>query len=185
MSDYISQPGFYAAGRLDYDSEGLLLLTNHGQLQQLLANPRYKLEKTYQVQVEGIPDNSALEMLRQGVKLKDGMTRPAKARLIAPPATFPRTPPIRDRKNIPTQWLELTLREGRNRQVRRMTAAVGYPTLRLIRYAIGDWTLDGLAPGEWQQVEVTTPKQIVPPPSVKRSGKPIKRHGKAAKTAQK
>lgn len=185
MSDYISQPGFYAAGRLDYDSEGLLLLTNHGQLQQHLANPRYKLEKTYQVQVEGIPDDSAIDMLRQGVKLKDGMTRPAKARLIAPPTTFPRTPPIRDRKNIPTQWLELTLREGRNRQVRRMTAAVGYPTLRLIRYAIGDWTLDGLAPGEWRKVEVMFPEQKNVTPSVKRSGKPIKRHGNAAKTTQK
>jgi 23S rRNA pseudouridine2457 synthase len=185
LSDYISQPGYYAAGRLDYDSEGLLLLTNHGQLQQRLANPRYKLEKTYRVQVEGIPDANALEKLREGVKLKDGMTLPAKARLIDPPACFPRTPPIRERKNIPTQWLELTLREGRNRQVRRMTAAVGYPTLRLIRYAIGDWTLDGLAPGEWRQEDVAVPEQKKLSPSIKPSGKPIRRHGKAAKTAQK
>lgn len=185
MSDYISQPGYYAAGRLDYDSEGLLLLTNHGQLQQRLADPRYKLEKTYRVQVEGIPDASALELLRQGVKLKDGLTLPAKARLIDPPATFPRTPPIRERKNIPTQWLELTLREGRNRQVRRMTAAVGYPTLRLIRYAIGNWTLDGLAPGEWRQEDVMAPEQKKPAPPIKRIGKPMKRHGKAAKTTQK
>ncbi|KGK41593.1 pseudouridine synthase [Nitrincola sp. A-D6] len=185
LADYISQPGFYAAGRLDYDSEGLLLLTNHGQLQQHLANPRYKLEKTYRVQVEGIPDANALKKLREGVKLKDGMTLPAKARLIDPPDCFPRTPPIRERKHIPTQWLELTLREGRNRQVRRMTAAVGYPTLRLIRYAIGDWTLDGLAPGDWRQEDVPAPEQKKPTATPKRSGKPIKRHGKAAKTAQK
>ncbi len=152
LADYIALPGFYPAGRLDTDSEGLLLLTDDGKLQHRITDPRHKLFKTYWVQVEGVPDEAALERLRRGVMLNDGMTRPAEARLIAEPANlWPRNPPIRSRKNIPTSWLELAIGEGRNRQVRRMTAAVGYPTLRLIRYAIGDWTLERLLPGEWRE----------------------------------
>jgi 23S rRNA pseudouridine2457 synthase len=148
LKDFIDLPGVYVAGRLDADSEGLLLLTNDGQLQARIADPRYKMEKTYWVQVEGVPDEAALEALRCGVQLSDGPTRPAKARLIdPPPALWPRDPPIRVRAAKPTAWVELGITEGRNRQVRRMTAAVGYPTLRLIRAAIGPHTLDGLAPG--------------------------------------
>lgn len=154
LADYIPLPGVYAAGRLDYDSEGLLVLTDDGRLQQRIADPRHKLPKTYWVQVENVPTEEALAALRGGVDLKDGRTRPARARLIEPPAVWPRNPPIRERKSIPTAWLELTIREGRNRQVRRMTAAVGYPTLRLIRAAVGPWQLSGLAPGEWTEVPV-------------------------------
>ena len=149
LSDFIALPGVYPAGRLDRDSEGLLLLTDDGALQARIADPRFKLPKTYLVQVEGVPDAAALAALRRGVDLKDGRTRPAEAALVDPPALWPRDPPVRYRKSVPDTWLSLTITEGRNRQVRRMTAAVGHPTLRLVRWRIGDWTLDGLAPGEW------------------------------------
>ena len=151
LADYIAVPDVYPAGRLDTDSEGLLLLTDDGRLQHRITDPKHKLAKTYWVQVEGVPDEASLQQLRNGVELKDGMTRPAKARQIAQPENlWPRNPPIRFRKSVPDCWLELTIREGRNRQVRRMTAAVGHPTLRLIRCRIGDWKLDGLAPGKWR-----------------------------------
>ncbi len=149
LKDYIGTPGVYAAGRLDTDSEGLLILTDDGLLQHRITDPRHKLAKTYWVQVEGVPDEAALEHLRRGVDLGDFLSQPAQARLIGEPADlWPRTPAVRFRRNIPTSWLELVIREGKNRQVRRMTAKAGYPTLRLIRYRIGDWTLDGLPPGE-------------------------------------
>ncbi len=151
LSDFIDLPGVYPAGRLDRDSEGLILLTDNGRLQAQISDPKHKMSKTYWVQVEGIPDTAALIALRNGVELKDGITRPAKARLIEEPdGLWPRTPPIRVRKSIPDCWIELTLREGRNRQVRRMTAAVGHPTLRLIRSRIGNWTIDGLESGSWE-----------------------------------
>ena len=147
LKDFIDLPGFYASGRLDADSEGLLLLTNDGALQARISNPRFKMQKTYWVQVEGTPDIAALQALRKGVLLSDGITLPAKARQIdEPPALWPRTPPVRVRQNIPTSWLELCIAEGRNRQVRRMTAAVGLPCLRLIRAAIGPYNLVGLVP---------------------------------------
>ena len=153
LADYISQPGVYPAGRLDHDSEGLLILTDDGRQQARITEPRHKLAKTYWAQVEGVPDVAALQALQQGLELKDGLTRPASARLITEPeGLWPRDPPIRVRKSIPDSWLELTLTEGRNRQVRRMTAAIGHPTLRLIRARIGNWTLDGLAPGDWRSV---------------------------------
>ncbi|RZM05944.1 MAG: pseudouridine synthase, partial [Sphingomonas sp.] len=144
-------PGVYPAGRLDRDSEGLLLLTDDGRLQARIADPRFKTEKTYLVQVEGEPDAAQLDALRRGVTLKDGPTLPAEAEQIDPPALWPRDPPIRVRKSIPDCWLRLTIREGRNRQVRRMTAAVGLPTLRLVRWRIGPWSLDDLAPGTWRE----------------------------------
>ena len=150
LADYVKVKDVYPAGRLDYDSEGLLLLTDDGALQQRIADPRHKMKKTYLAQVEGTPDDKALALLRRGVKLKDGMTAPAGARLVEQPDwLWPREPPIRHRLNVPTAWLEIELAEGRNRQVRRMTAAVGHPTLRLIRVSIGSWSLDGLKPGEW------------------------------------
>lgn len=152
LSDFIAIKGVYPAGRLDRDSEGLLLLTDDGRLQARIADPRFKLPKTYLVQVEGDPLDAALDPLRHGVRLRDGMTRPAEAQRIDPPDLWPRNPPIRTRKSVPDSWLRLTLREGRNRQVRRMTAAVGLPTLRLVRWAIGEWNLDGLAPGELREI---------------------------------
>lgn len=152
LSDYIDVPGVYPAGRLDRDSEGLLLLTDDGRLQARIADPKFKAAKTYLVQVEGEPDEAALESLRKGVVLKDGRTRPAEARRIDEPELWARTPPVRFRKSVPDCWIELTIREGRNRQVRRMTAAVGHPTLRLVRWRVGDWTLAGVAPGAWREV---------------------------------
>lgn len=157
LSEYISQVDVYPAGRLDKDSEGLVLLTDDGKLQTRISDPFYKLPKTYWVQVEGIPDTQAMDALRQGIILKDGLTAPAEAEPITEPAIWPRQPPIRYRASIPTTWLRLILREGRNRQVRRMTAAIGYPTLRLIRYAIGPWTLDGLEPGQWREFDQAWP----------------------------
>jgi 23S rRNA pseudouridine2457 synthase len=155
LADYVDFPGVYAAGRLDYDSEGLVALTNSGRLQYIISDPSNKLPKTYLVQVEGVPDEAALAKLRAGVLLKDGMTRPSKARLVdMKAAPWPRTPPIRFRKSVPDSWLEITITEGKNRQVRRMTAAVGHPALRLIRVRIGQWELGGLKPGEWKEVEV-------------------------------
>jgi 23S rRNA pseudouridine2457 synthase len=152
LADYISLPNFYAAGRLDTDSEGLLLLTDDGKLQHLITDPRHKLAKTYWVQVEGVPDEAALDRLRSGIDLKDFVTQAAEVQpMQAPPDLWPRNPPIRERKAIPASWLQLTIREGKNRQVRRMTAAVGLPTLRLIRYRIGDWTLEDLTPGAWRE----------------------------------
>jgi 23S rRNA pseudouridine2457 synthase len=152
LSRFIDVPGVYPAGRLDLDSEGLLLLTDDGRLQARIADPRFKLPKTYWVQVEGEPTEASLLALRRGVHLKDGLTRPATVERIAPPEVWPRDPPVRYRKSVPDCWLEVTISEGRNRQVRRMTAAVGHPTLRLVRWSIGDWTLAGTAPGTWREL---------------------------------
>jgi len=154
LSDYIAVKGVYPAGRLDSDSEGLLLLTDDGRLQARIADPRFKLPKTYLVQVEGDPQEAALARLRQGVELKDGMTLPAEVARIDAPDLWLRDPPIRVRKSVPDSWLTITIREGRNRQVRRMTAAVGLPTLRLVRWSIGEWTLAGLAPGQFLDLSV-------------------------------
>ena len=165
LADYIDIPGVYPAGRLDYDSEGLLLLTGDGALQHRISHPKHKLPKTYWVQVEGAPDNAALEQLRRGVALNDGPTLPARARLLHEAALWPRDPPIRQRLSIPTHWLELVISEGRNRQVRRMTAAVGLPTLRLVRVAIGNWRLDALQPGAWRAIDVHLPNSARPAPT--------------------
>lgn len=152
LSDFIAVKGVYPAGRLDRDSEGLLLLCEDGRLQARIADPRFKLPKTYLVQVEGDPQEQGLERLRQGIRLKDGMTLPADVARIDAPDLWPRDPPIRERKSIPDSWLKITIREGRNRQVRRMTAAVGLPTLRLVRWSIGDWAVEGIAPGQFKEV---------------------------------
>lgn len=155
LAQFVPIPGVYVAGRLDYDSEGLLVLTNDGALQHRISDPKHMLAKVYWAQVEGIPESDALSRLARGVLLNDGPTLPAQARLIDEPARlWPRHPPIRYRAKMPTAWIELTLREGRNRQVRRMTAAVGHPTLRLIRYAVGPWTIEGLGVGEWREVDL-------------------------------
>jgi 23S rRNA pseudouridine2457 synthase len=152
LAQYVKMPGVYPAGRLDTDSEGLLLLTDDGKLQARIADPQFKLAKTYLAQVEGVPDEAALEALRRGVQLKDGLTRPAEAEAVPSPPLWQRGSPIRVRQSIPDSWIKLTLREGKNRQVRRMTAAVGYPTLRLVRWGIGEWSVEGLATGEWREV---------------------------------
>jgi len=151
LADFITEKNFYAAGRLDRDSEGLLVLTNDGKLQQRISNPKNKMSKTYWVQVEGMPTEEKLEQLRQGIELKDGLTKPAKIQKMSEPyILWKRNPPIRVRKNITETWVEITISEGKNRQVRRMTAAIGHPTLRLIRYRVGSWTIDGLKNGEWR-----------------------------------
>jgi 23S rRNA pseudouridine2457 synthase len=154
LSDYIDVPWVYPAGRLDMDSEGLMLLTDYGRLQARISDPRYKMRKSYLVQVEGEASDAALAALRSGTRLKDGLTLPAEAERISDPDLWPRDPPVRFRKTVPDSWIKLTIREGRNRQVRRMTAAVGFPTLRLIRWAVGEWTVDGLGQGEWRELGV-------------------------------
>ena len=164
LADYVPVKGVYPAGRLDRDSEGLLLLTDDGALQARISEPRFHLPKTYLVQVEGIPSDDSLQQLRNGVQLNDGLTRPAQAQRIETPSLWPRQPPVRTRASIPDCWISLTISEGRNRQVRRMTAAVGHPTLRLVRWQIGDWTLDGLVPGQWRELQVHAPRARPRPP---------------------
>ncbi len=160
LASYINEKELYPAGRLDRDSEGLVLLTDDGALQHCIAHPQHKMEKTYWAQVEGEPDAAALDALRRGVELNDGRTRPARVELMEEPDIWPRNPPIRYRAAIPTSWLSLTISEGRNRQIRRMTAAVGFPTLRLIRWAIGGWTLAALQPGQWREVADSEVEQL-------------------------
>jgi 23S rRNA pseudouridine2457 synthase len=154
LSQYIDVPGVYPAGRLDMDSEGLMLLTDDGRLQARISDPKFKMPKRYLVQVEGEVADEALAALRAGVRLKDGMTLPAEAERIDDPEIWPRDPPIRVRLSVPDSWLRLTIREGRNRQVRRMTAAVGFPTLRLVRWSVGEWTVEGIEQGKWREVSV-------------------------------
>ncbi|PMR75462.1 pseudouridine synthase [Billgrantia endophytica] len=170
LADVIPVPGIYAAGRLDYDSEGLLLLTDDGALIHRISDPRHKQPKTYRVQVEGQPSDAALQALRNGVKLKDGTTRPAKARRLGTSGLPERNPPLDTKRHPVTTWLELTISEGRNRQVRRMTAHVGHPTLRLVRVAIGPWRLDGLAPGQWRQETLHAPRPNAPRRSRRHTG---------------
>ena len=183
LSDYIPEKNVYPAGRLDYDSEGLLLLTDDGSLQHRISHPLHKMAKTYLAQVEGDVTEAALTMLRQGVELNDGKTRPAGAERIEAPQLWEREPPVRFRLSIPTSWIRLTISEGRNRQVRRMTALVGFPTLRLIRYSIGTWTIDDLSPGAWRTEQVHLPQQKAALPSRKagekrRPSAPARRSGK-------
>ncbi len=159
LADFLSAPGYRVAGRLDYDSEGLLLLTDDGRLQQRIANPRHKLWKTYWVQVEGDITDEAIRRLTAGLELKDGLTLPARARPLSPPDLWPRRPPVRSRKTVTDSWLELAIREGRNRQVRRMTAAVGFPTLRLVRVRVGDWSLGGLGSGQHRSLAINLPQR--------------------------
>jgi 23S rRNA pseudouridine2457 synthase len=154
LSAFINVPNVYPAGRLDMDSEGLMLLTDDGRLQAQIADPRHKMPKSYLVQVEGAVGDDALQKLRSGLKLNDGMTLPALAEAIESPALWPRDPPIRVRKTVPDSWIRLTIREGRNRQVRRMTAAVGHPTLRLVRWSVGEWSVEGLPPGKWRDLRL-------------------------------
>ena len=177
LRDFLDIPGVYAAGRLDYDSEGLLILTDDGDLQHALTDPRFAHTRTYWAQVEGVPSADALGKLSQGVETREYKTRPAKVKVLEPePALPPRNPPIRFRAAIPTTWIEITLTEGRNRQVRRMTAAVGHPTLRLVRVSSGEWTIDGLQPGEWREVTTSgVPRSGSPPRGRKdRSRKPAR-----------
>ncbi|WP_076659722.1 pseudouridine synthase [Yoonia rosea] len=155
LSSFVDVPGVYPAGRLDRDSEGLLVLTDDGTLQARIADPKNKMSKTYLVQVEGAPTDKDIAPLRDGVTLKDGPTRPAKVRLIDPPALWERDPPVRFRKSVPDTWIEVTISEGRNRQVRRMTAHIGFPTLRLVRWRVGNWTLDGIESGAWLEANPT------------------------------
>ena len=169
-----NHPGFHPAGRLDYDSEGLLLLTNNGPLQHRISDPKHKSPKTYFVQVEGDITDNAIKKLQEGITLKDGKTKPAKAEVIAEPELWKRDPPIRERKSIPVSWISLTITEGKNRQVRRMTAHVGFPTLRLIRFSIGDWSLDKLQPGEYAELEVNMPNTPQASKSIKNSTKKAK-----------
>lgn len=179
LANYIPIKNVYPAGRLDHDSEGLLLLTDSGPLQNSITDPRHKMPKTYWVQVDNVITDEAIEQLRKGVELKDGITRPAQCRRIdEPESLWPRDPPVRFRKNIPTSWIELTIKEGRNRQIRRMTAAVGFPTLRLIRYAIGDWTLTGLQPGKYSSQTISHVRQVA---THKTQHKTQKKHYKSQK----
>jgi len=168
LADFINTPKIYPAGRLDFDSEGLLVLTGDGALQARIADPKHKLEKTYWVQVEGAISTSALEQLQAGVELKDGLTKPSKAKKITPPSIWKRSPPIRHRENDCTSWVEISISEGKNRQVRRMTAAVGHPTLRLIRYSVGAWKIDDIKPGEIKKIDVHLPKKSSHRKTIKR-----------------
>lgn len=178
LAAYIKEKGLYPAGRLDRDSEGLLLLTDDGKLQHCIAHPEAKLEKTYWVQVEGIPDEAALQQLRDGIKLNDGVTRPAQVEAMEPPDLWPRNPPIRYRASVPDSWIRLTISEGRNRQVRRMTAAAGYPTLRLIRWRIGEWEIGNLTPGQWREVEPGTVRAFSEKCLALKPRRPVQRRGR-------
>ncbi len=185
LADFVDIKAVYPAGRLDRDSEGLVLLTDDGSLQHQISHPAHKMAKTYWVQVEGTPDNRAIRSLCDGIQLKDGKTLPAKARILPEPKLWPRDPPIRYRAKIPTTWLELTIQEGRNRQVRRMTAAIGHPTLRLVRTSIGPWSLEKLAPGQWHETQTPDNWRTIISNKKDKSGqrpdskrRPARRHGK-------